>query len=111
MTLSYYGWPPRSVVRIYGRNGVLLCLSRDREADLTDEIFRHWYRAQRTVVLGVQTMSTRWKVWNDDLQNHIEQYVQYDLNFDGYRVRISRLTDLTQPCRQEARWKLVARRR
>jgi hypothetical protein len=41
--------------------------------------------------MGVSTTSSRWKRWGEKNLEKIEGLIKYDITFDGYWVRITRL--------------------
>ena len=67
----------------------------------------HWEPNERTVFVGLQTLSKQWAAWDDKTLRRVERLIRSDLEFDGCEVEITRLTPEGEPCDQEARWKLV----
>jgi hypothetical protein len=59
--------------------------------------------------MGVSTNSTRWRRWNEETLKRIEWLINYDITFDGDRVRITRLGKKGTPCFEEFLWKLEIR--
>ena len=52
----------------------------------------------------------KWAYWDEEALAHVEGLIRYDLGFDAYRVRISRLLPAHYlDGDQEFRWKLHIR--
>ncbi len=98
-------WPPVSKVAIYGNSGELIAKSRKGERfDLSDNLMR--WKSQRRVVLGVSVLSKRWDVWSKEALEAVEDYISYDLSFDGFTVKIRRLKGFELSCSEQALWEL-----
>jgi hypothetical protein len=55
----------------------------------------------------METLSTNWPRWDEESIQCVEELIEYDLNFDGNDVVITRMTDkVGQPCSKEFIWKL-----
>lgn len=88
----------------------LLDKSRDRRYDLNDNLFQTWHGDTRTVHLRIESKSTNWPEWDEASLKWIEHLIAHDLEFDGNRVRISRVTkNVGMACTEEFVWKLVMR--
>jgi len=111
METDDYFWPPRVLIRIYGRGGNIVDKSRDRLFDISDSIMLNWPHHSRTVQLGFVTRSARWVAWNEEALTKIEELIRYDLGFDGYRATLKRLSMPGTPCAEEFRWSLLVRER
>ncbi len=108
---AFYAWPPRCELRIYDSRGTPIDSSTDRFFDLADNLMHHWPRKTRLVFFGLSTRSTRWSRWDEHSLKEIERRIKYDLEFDGYRVTIDRITDNdSEPCTSEFVWGLKIRR-
>lgn len=105
-----FKWPPRSRLAFYRRTKLLFA-ETDRELDLSDTLMGIWPYYSRTVYMGISSRSTRWKSWTEEKLQKIEDLIRYDLDFDGYRVTITRLTEARRPCTKEFLWKLRIRTR
>ncbi|PHK93472.1 hypothetical protein CR162_18545 [Pseudoroseomonas rhizosphaerae] len=102
-----FKWPPRSTLRFY-RGERLVISSSDRLFDLSDELMGWNAPSPRKLTFGLSSLSTNatWRVWDEKALSLIEGLIRYDLTFDGYRVRIKRVSAPGSPCREEFRWSL-----
>lgn len=102
-------WPPRLRLRVYGTGLVVLAESRDRNYDLSDNIWRLW-GSRRTLYLGVATESEKWPAWDEGALKRIETKITLDLGLGRYMVDVSRHTrQAGGPCTGEFVWKLQLR--
>lgn len=101
-----FKWPARGRLVFYRRRTVFLFSASDRMYDLSDGLMVFWPHTSRTVYMGVSTKSPHWRQWNEENLKKIESLIRYDLNFDGYRVHIMRLTRGKPMCSEEFLWKL-----
>lgn len=102
-------FPPRLQLRVYGTGMALLEESRDRNFDLSDNLWRLW-GSSRTLYIGIATESLKWPVWDEAALTRIEARVRRDLAFDGHGVDVSRHTrQAGGPCTGEFIWKLQLR--
>ena len=105
-----YKWPACGRLTFYRRKDIPLFGTSDRMFDLSDELMGwNWPHDSRTIYMGVSTKSVRWKRWSNEALEKIELLIRYDLGFDGYRVRIARLTAGSPSCSTEFLWKLQIR--
>ena len=102
-------WPAMARLAFYNARGKERFTSKDRKLDLSDALMMK--KNYRTIYMGVASLSPKWISWNEENVKTIEDQIEYDLTFDGYRVRIERLArpSDTIPCTQEFRWKLIIR--
>lgn len=109
-----YAMPPLSRLTVYNEPPQILFQSTDRMDDLADLLGGRVSSKGRTFYLGVSTVSHTWKTWNEKNLKFIEKDIQYDLGFDGYKVKIERHTPAVdpatkrkdRPCNEEFLWKL-----
>lgn len=100
-------WPPRVRLYIYDENLGLIEESKDIRYDLHDGLMQAWPDSTRTVHLGMKTLSTNWPKWDEESIKCVEELIEYDLNFDGNDVVITRITEtIGHPCSEEFIWKL-----
>lgn len=105
-----FAWPSRSRLSFYDGWEKLKFSTTDRLYDLADGLMMSWNKKSRTIYFGLSTKSARFKMWNREALESIENRIKYDLNFDGYSVTISRVTsELGKPCSCEFMWKLNIR--
>lgn len=102
---EHFKWPPKCEIGIYtGDKGKPLLRSTDRTLDLCDALMLNHER--RRVIFGLSTRSSQWLDWNETRLDKIERLIRYDLEFDGYSVKITRLFDYIESCEYEFRWRL-----
>ena len=122
-----YKWPPRMMMRFFGRGlaparsrrdrpsldeDTASFTSRDRELDLVDYIFASdWPFDQRTFEIEIVSRSKRWISWNEKELGRVEEIIKADFNYDGYRVKILQISGMGEPCSTPMRWRVVAKLR
>jgi hypothetical protein len=100
-------WPPKARIYIYDENLDVIDDSRDTRYDLHDNLMQAWPYDERIVYFGLETTSKNWPVWDEGSIECIESLIEFDLDFDGNDVVITRTTkEIGQPCTQEFIWKL-----
>ena len=105
-----FRWPPYPVFTFYDGYGKILFRESDVSLDLSDTLMLHWPKNSRTVYLGLVSNGKSWSTWTEKHITHVESLINYDLRFDGYRVKIQRLTQRRwQSCKKEFLWKLQIR--
>jgi hypothetical protein len=81
--------------------------------DLFDNLVLHSSQTTMTVYFGVSTMSTTWSRWSNAAISKIEEIVQDDFAADGYKVGLTRITQVgigaRRRCSSEFMWKLLLR--
>jgi len=107
-----FQWSPRSALRFY-QGDRLLVTSSDRRFELSDRLMGLNASSTRKVTFGLSSLSTSatCRTWDETAFSLIKNLIQYDLNFDGLRVRIKRMSQPGSPCREEFRWGLDIRGR
>ena len=103
-------WPPFCRMNFYSGHPNLVFSSEDRMLDLADTLPYNMPNSGRTVYLGLSTICHEWKTWNNVNLRKIEKHIKYDLGFDGYKVKLTRISK-TDPkwkkcCSQEFIWEL-----
>ena len=78
-----YLWPSRSTLVVRDRYGEV-CRSSDRRFDLADAIMLSAKTAQRTVTLSFILDDPPDK----DMAPDLEKLIRYDIEFDGYSVKL-----------------------
>jgi len=100
-------WPPKVKIRIYDEDFELIDESKDTKYDLNDNLMQAWPKRNRTVYIGIKTLSVNWPNWDEESIKCIEELIKFDLNFDGNSVVIKRVTKETgKSCSEEFIWKL-----
>lgn len=77
-------WPKGSTIVVQDRSGEI-CRSSDRRFDLADGIMLRVPTNQRTVTISVTLDDTP-----PGIEDRLEDLIRYDLEFDGYRVTLTR---------------------
>lgn len=110
-----FAWPPLSRLNFYRGLPNLILSSEDRMLDLSDRITsKVTPRKGAIVYFGLSTISDDWGVWSEKNLWTIEKAIKYDLEFDGFKVEMERVTDevcpytkkKNKPCTGEFVWKL-----
>jgi ribosomal protein L23 len=101
-------WPPKSKIQCFNSNHELIAKSYRGKIDLADELMlNHSSSAPKVAFLSVKTKANSWDCWDKENVGKIEQHITYDLNFDGYEVKIRRLSKVGSiPCEEEFCWEL-----
>ena len=100
-------WPPRVKIYVYDMEKRLIQTSKNIRYDLNDNLMEPWPYTKRIVYFGMNTFSTNWPIWDEESIKCIEYLIEYDLNFDGNEVVITRMTkSVGQPCTSEFLWLL-----
>ena len=109
MCINPYLWPARSTLSFEDTNGRELFNSKDRRLDLADTLMLHYKKSVRTVYFSISTKSKSWPAWASELVAKIEERIHYDLQFDGYKVEVTRCEVPSEnlPCTSPFRWKLI----
>jgi hypothetical protein len=104
-------YPPKSIIAFYdcdsirNRHDHLIFWTRDRLIDLSDH-FGSSGRAR--ICVGITTESRRWGRWTEENIKRVETRFRYDLKFDGFSVRVRRLsTKRNHACAEEFLWRLI----
>jgi hypothetical protein len=102
-----YLWPPRPRLSFYRKRDKLRFSTTERDFDLCDGLMHT--QNYRTEYFGLSTVSKRWIRWNSETLSRVEALIKYDFDFDGYYVRIHRISTPGQPCAVEFLWLLKIR--
>lgn len=104
---AWWLWPKGMTLCCYTPKGRFLWESRLRDFDLADSLMLPWPRHTRTVVLGLKLpVDGSRRLWTESLVQAYEERIRYDLSFDAYSVRFTRLSPPRSPLCTEHRWKL-----
>lgn len=106
---NQYNWPKGSRLSFYNGKGELQLRFKRRSVDFSDELMLNWGPGQRTIYFGLRL--AQGDEWSDKLVEECEWRIRYDLNFDGYSVRIVRLSQVSVNFPEEYLWRLVIRTR
>ncbi|PCI41447.1 MAG: hypothetical protein COB46_03515 [Rhodospirillaceae bacterium] len=102
-------FPPWVTLSFYDGRKRLLFSTNKRDFDLSDNLMLdHPYNSRR-IFLGIKTNSKSWNIWNEECVQKLEELIRYDLEFDGYRVQIKRMSKLGGKCVLEFLWRLQIR--
>jgi hypothetical protein len=98
-----YQWPPRACFLFYTGRGRYLFSEKGPWVDLEDSL----ELTPPTVQLGMTCEGRGWTTWTESRLKRVEWLMKQDIEFDGDRVSIERLTAAKgQKCSREFRWKL-----
>ena len=107
---DFFLWPPYSLMNFYDSRMRLEDSAKGRRIDIWDYLVLHWNGKTKTAYLGISTKSEKWKTWNKSNISRLEELIKYDLEFDGDKVSIHRISKIAnQPCVNEFIWKLKIR--
>jgi hypothetical protein len=105
-----YRWPPGAVLSFYRPDSTPIHSVRTRDLDLADTLMLNWSESKRSVIFGLRCPKHEWSWWSEELLQFAEGLIRYDLEFDGYAVKITRLTSKRGApqlsCACEFRWQL-----
>lgn len=83
-------WPAHSKIKCMDSNGEIIAESARSRLDLSDSLMHT--RNSLLCKVEVSTKSADWTTWNSFSVKRIEDHIIYDLEFDGYTVKIHRLS-------------------
>jgi len=102
--LENYNWPKGAQIKITDKEGNLLRKSNNIAFDLSDNLMGFF---DGSLLVAIFNLSKgEHKFWSDDYLKEIEDLIEYDLSFDGYKVGIERLSEVNISCEEEYCWKL-----
>ena len=83
-------WPAHSKIKCMNSNGEIIAESARSRLDLSDSLMGRRYSLLCTI--DVSTRAIDWTTWNLGNVKRIEDHIVYDLEFDGYTVKIQRIS-------------------
>lgn len=106
-------WPPKCVLTFSDGRGKVWLQTTDRAYDLADRLMLSHPHSTRVVHLSVSTESEKWDHWTEENVGKVEEHIRYDLEFDGYSVRLRRLSKVSRTgpsaCWVPFQWRLSIR--
>ncbi|WP_233888724.1 hypothetical protein [Paraburkholderia flagellata] len=109
-----FRWPPLCQIRVYRSGQGLAYTTEDPFFDFADHLALDLGRRPKVVHVGMLTRSPEWTEWTPVNLKRVEEKISHDLAFDGYDVRIERITPETKGknclvplCSREFLWKLT----
>ncbi|MFL9896294.1 hypothetical protein [Paraburkholderia sp. RL17-381-BIF-C] len=112
-----FSWPPLCRLQFYSTWPGIARTTENPSFDLADALAWNIVgRDKKTVYMSLRTFSPDWQVWDDKTLTRVEGAIEYDLNFDGFKVAIERLSPrvfnhgrrrVAPPCSSEFMWKLT----
>lgn len=101
-------WPPHSKIVCFNSTGNIIAKSKRRRLDLSDSLMLWRVDIQPLLIsIEVSTRDKNWNVWNSKNVEKIESHIAYDLGFDGYKVKIDRVSKPAKTlCKNPFRWSL-----
>jgi hypothetical protein len=97
-------WPKDAQIKITDEEGSLFCESNDRAFDLSDNLMEFFDGSLLVAIFNLSRGER--ELWTCDYLKEIENLIEYDLSFDGYKVDIERLSQVNISCDEEYFWKL-----
>lgn len=84
-------WPTYSKITCFSMSNNIIAQSKRSRLDLSDSLMLE--RAAPFVCsIEVSTKAKDWTTWNSENVSKIEDHISYDLEFDGYKVKIERVS-------------------
>ncbi|WP_152968046.1 hypothetical protein [Achromobacter sp. DMS1] len=101
-------WPPHSKITCLDFDNKIIAESKRSRLDLSDSLMLHYHEEKPlTCYVEVSTKSKEWKCWNSINVRRVESRIAYDLEFDGYKVKIDRISKPSKAlCKRPFRWLL-----
>lgn len=101
-------WPAHSKITCLDSNEKIIATSVRSRLDLSDSLMLNRdHQKPLSCQIEVLTKSTDWKTWNSINVKRIEDHIFYDLEFDGYKVKIDRISKPSKTlCSKPFKWKL-----
>lgn len=101
-------WPSHSKITCFNSVGDVIAKSKRSRLDLADSLML-WRREEGALFCSVEviTGAKNWNSWSPENVQKIEAHIRYDLEFDGYKVEIERVSKPSKtPCNRPFRWNL-----
>ncbi len=102
--MDSYNWPKGALLTITDMDGDMLCQSRQRKFDLSDNLML--YHDDDNLLVNFSLSQGDSDVWSNTYLNKVESLICYDLACDGYKVDINRLSEVDMPCDGAFFWQL-----
>lgn len=83
-------WPAHSKIKCLNAKGKIIAESARSRLDLSDSLMSS--RSALVCTIEVSTKASDWTTWNSGNVRKIEDHITYDLEFDGYKVDIQRIS-------------------
>lgn len=101
-------WPAHSKITCLDSNEKIIATSVRSRLDLSDSLMLNRdHQKPLSCQIEVLTKSTDWTTWNSTNVKRIEDHIVYDLEFDGYKVKIDRISKPSKTlCSKPFKWKL-----
>ncbi|WP_156513243.1 hypothetical protein [Bordetella ansorpii] len=101
-------WPPHSKIICLDFEDKVIAESKRSRLDLSDALMLNYQEEKPlTCYIDISTKSTEWRSWNSINVGRVESRIAYDLEFDGYKVKIDRISKPEKTlCRRPFRWLL-----
>lgn len=101
-------WPPHSKIACFNSSGETIAASKRSRLDLSDSLML-WRESDKPLLCSIEvsTKDNDWTTWNSENVRKIERHIAYDLEFDGYKVQIERVSKPGRTlCSKPFRWNL-----
>lgn len=101
-------WPPHSKITCFNACGEIIAKSKRSRLDLSDSLML-WRKSNEPLccAIEVSTKDEDWSTWNSENVGKIESHIAYDLNFDGYSVKMERVSKPGKLlCKKPFKWNI-----
>ena len=102
--LENYNWPKGAQIKITDEDGGIYCKSNDQSFDISDNLMTFYDGSP--LIATFQLSKGERDYWSNGYLKEIEELIEYDLSFDGFKVDIERLSQVNTSCDEEYCWKL-----
>ncbi len=101
-------WPAHSKITCLDSNDKIIAVSARSRLDLSDSLMLNRdEKKPLSCQIEVFTKSADWTTWNSINVKRIEDHIAYDLEFDGYKVSINRISKPSRTlCSKPFKWRL-----
>lgn len=101
-------WPPHSKIICFNPSNKIIAESKRSRLDLSDSLML-WHDSTEPLMCSIEifTKDEFWTTWNSENVRKIESHISYDLEFDGYKVDIERVSRPGKTlCSKPFKWNL-----
>lgn len=101
-------WPPHSKIICFNSSDKVIAESKRSRLDLSDSLML-WRENTEPLLCSIEvsTKDEGWTTWNSENIRKIESHIAYDLEFDGHKVKIERVSKPGKTlCSKSFKWNL-----
>lgn len=101
-------WPSHSKIICFTLNDKIIAESKRSRLDLSDSLMLGRESTEPFLCsIEISTKDDDWTTWNSENVRRIEGHISYDLEFDGYKVKIERVSKPGKTlCSKPFKWNL-----